>query len=132
MPRVTLQPLNYSCLPDELEPNDLQIEASILSASSGSYSLRVCSTNDMDWFRFTISTTGNISINIAPTSHVVLVILSDLEETYYDFSQPFQYDSQLLTAGDYYIGVRSESFNVSYTFSYQIDGLAPLTTGLKR
>ncbi|MBI2472804.1 MAG: IPT/TIG domain-containing protein [Planctomycetes bacterium] len=136
-PTPDASPTPTTCT-DSYEPNDSSSTAYGPLSSGASYSGKICSDSDVDWFKVNITTAGTISINLTvPSSNDYYVELYGPSYTWvagYDnggtgASESISYSAT--TTGNYYIRVLgyNGSYNTTnaYTLTYTFTASATST-----
>jgi len=109
---------------DSYEPNDSSTQAYGYLTSGFSYSGKICSSSDVDWFKVNITTKGTISVNLTvPSSKDYYVELYGPSYTWVAGNHDVSISYNATTTGTYYIRVLgyNGSYNTtsSYTLTYK-------------
>ncbi len=129
-PTPSPTPTSSSCT-DSYEPNDNYSDAYGPLSSGSSYSGKICSGNDTDWFKINITDMGNISLSLTvPSSNDYELELYNPSNTKVassangtGSSESISYDAT--TTGNYYIKIygyngsynTSNSYTLAYTYT---------------
>ena len=110
---------------DNYEPNDTSTQAYGYLSSGSSYSGKICSSSDVDWFKVNITTKGTISLNLTvPSSKDYDLELYDPSYAWiagsYSSNTSESISKKITTTGIYYIRIYGSNGSYSATNSYTL------------